>query len=420
MKMTEGQTKIVFHQPKRDVSHPKVKREAPRERVLRHVKKMIDEKVVVQGERLPAERSLAREVGVSRETVNAALVILANEGVIRSNGGRLRIVQPRTQESPPIRTGLMEQTVQVITPHLGTINADHRQSGWLEYITQGVLQSVAEHGLHSMMLHPDRLCGEGVERLAADRPRGVVLAQQAMEMENFVDILRVLQRANVPIAAHGNVEAFRVCDRVMSDYEGGSFEVAKWLIERGARRVLQVWPQGVQDAYWYAPRRSGYERALREAGLEVLPPVLVPTLPPSSSPDTGHTDTSRVQWLGNARHFVAHLVEYIVGPSAVDAMMLDSDGNTFKAAGACRLCGREPNRDILLAGYDNYWQDVPEREQEPQPLLVTVDKENRRLGRELVQLLLDRVEGRLPPEPQLRLVPSRLIVVSEPPFKEAT
>jgi DNA-binding LacI/PurR family transcriptional regulator len=69
---------------------------------------------------------------------------------------------------------------------------------------------------------------------------------------------------------------------------------------------------------------------------------------------------------------------------------------------------------VLIAGYDNYFDHCGERRFEPQVPAATMDKQNDLMGREMVRLLLDRAGGKLPPGPQLRAVPPRLVVAHPP------
>ena len=55
--------------------------------VVAHVRQLIDRGTLGPGARLPAERDLARQVGVSRPTVRAGLRTLAALGVVRSRRG---------------------------------------------------------------------------------------------------------------------------------------------------------------------------------------------------------------------------------------------------------------------------------------------------------------------------------------------
>src|SRR4051795_4165534 len=55
--------------------------------VVAHVRQLIDQGALGPGARLPPERDLARQVGVSRPTVRAGLRTLAAMGVVRSRRG---------------------------------------------------------------------------------------------------------------------------------------------------------------------------------------------------------------------------------------------------------------------------------------------------------------------------------------------
>src|SRR3954451_20170861 len=55
--------------------------------VVAHVRQLIDRGALGPGARLPPERDLARQVGVSRPTVRAGLRTLAALGVVRSRRG---------------------------------------------------------------------------------------------------------------------------------------------------------------------------------------------------------------------------------------------------------------------------------------------------------------------------------------------
>jgi len=81
----------------------------------------------------------------------------------------------------------------------------------------------------------------------------------------------------------------------------------------------------------------------------------------------------------------------------------------FTVAAACRLMKKEPGRDVLVVGYDNYWEACVERRWEDFTPSATVDKRNHDLGAEMVKLMFERSEGRLPREPQLRVLEPRVI-----------
>ncbi|WP_159213176.1 GntR family transcriptional regulator, partial [Klebsiella pneumoniae] len=55
--------------------------------VARRVRALIEEQQLEAGMRLPAERQLAAQLGVSRKSLREALAMLVNEGVLLSRRG---------------------------------------------------------------------------------------------------------------------------------------------------------------------------------------------------------------------------------------------------------------------------------------------------------------------------------------------
>ena len=113
------------------------------------------------------------------------------------------------------------------------------------------------------------------------------------------------------------------------------------------------------------------------------------------------------------RQLAACFIEHFSAKRPVDALLMATDIDALAATAACRLFGKEPNQDVAIAGYDNCWRDCALREFAPALPLVTVDKRDEEMGRELVQMLLDRVEKRLPSGPQCRILPPRVVQINE-------
>ena len=123
----------------------------------------------------------------------------------------------------------------------------------------------------------------------------------------------------------------------------------------------------------------------------------------------------RTAFANAARVYAGFLIEAFRDPAQrPDAILLSSDGVGYALTAACRLLGVEPGRDVLLAGYDNYWEFCPERAFGDFVPAATVDKHNLRIGRELADLLHARLQGALPRGRQQRLVPPTLVVPGTP------
>jgi len=64
-----------------------------------------------------------------------------------------------------------------------------------------------------------------------------------------------------------------------------------------------------------------------------------------------------------------------------------ADAQVCQVAAALRKLGLVPQKDVLITGYDNFWEDLPERKWETTRPLATADKQNMEIGRRLVRLL---------------------------------
>jgi len=153
---------------------------------------------------------------------------------------------------------------------------------------------------------------------------------------------------------------------------------------------------------------------MREAGLGPLPPVYALVAPAMAA------ELATQQALAQrARQYAGFLVEHLLCALPVDAVMAHTDGEAFAIAAACRLCGKQPQRDLLIVGYDAYWPNWLERQWEPAVPVASVNKLNRDTGAEMVRLLLDRIHGRLPTEPQRIVLKPELVVTGITPGFEA-
>lgn len=374
----------------------------PRARVVAHLKQGIDGGLWGPGQPLPSMRTLSEELQVNRRTVRNAIELLNEEGIIRSNGGKMHIVTASKTAANRVQPSLMQHTVAVLTLDPDSPKRQDHQTGWIEFIARGAVEAVNAAGLHAMLLHPQRLLQEGMELLASTPPRGVVMTDIYRVPEEISELAALLRRNGIPFVAYGDAPDMG-CDLVLFDHREGSYQLTKWLLARGRRRIFNTHPEA-RPGYWFPLRREGYEQAMREAGLEPLPDLEVPLV--TSNFEEEEFDRA-------ARRCVGFLIEALSNEGGCDALLAASDGYAFLLARAVRLLGKEPNRDVDIVGYDNYWRDLELRRFEPVEPLATVDKRNQEMGRQLVQLLNQRLAGQLPDEPQRRVVAPQLIVTSD-------
>ena len=343
---------------------------------------------------------------VSRTTVRAAVKAIEEEGLVRLADNRRRIVVGTRIRSD----SLLADTIAIIT-HLGEAWPAGVQpsavTGWERYIQTGLIDAIRAAGLHALTLRFDRLQGDSIKKLLSDQPHGLVLMRPTLLSPEVLTAARQLHQSGVPVLSYGYSPGLEF-DCVTSDHAAGCQELCDWLIQKGNKRLLRVWdtPIGSEIPEWRKQRDIGYETAVRAAGLESIPALQTPFIPEA-------TIQSREDFELRARLILGFLWEHISGPNPVDAILALTDGICYPIAAALRMLGKQPNRDIQIVGYDNYWQDSPYRQWETTGPAATIDKLNLDLGHELMTMLLDRANGKLPPEPQLRLVKPKLRVIED-------
>lgn len=385
-----------------------IQNQSPRIRSIRKLRQWIREGQLPAGEPLPAENDLADKLQVSRTTIRAVLKAIEDEGLVRTADNRRRIVVGNHNRSD----SLLSDTVTIIT-HLGESWPsgvhDPMAKGWERYVQISLTDAIRNAGLHALTLRFDKLQDDQIKKLLIDQPRGLVLMRPTLLSPEVLSVARQLRQSGVPTVSYGYSRGIEF-DSLTSDHADGCQQLCRWLIEKGRRRILRVWdgPMGAEPLEWRIQRDFGYEKAMREAGLEILPPVEIPILPEASI-------QSREDFDLRARLILGYLFEHLSGKEPIDAILGLTDGSCYPMASACRILGKEPNRDVVIVGYDNYWQDSPHRQWESSGPAATIDKLNLELGSKLMDLMLDRLNGNLPAEPQLRLVEPKLMVIDDVP-----
>jgi len=381
-----------------------IRNNAPRINVLRSLKGWIQEGRLSEGDALPPERELAEQFGVNRAAVRWALQALKDEQLIRYQGPRTRVISARGASLRP--DPLLEQAVVVVSSCVIPAGSDYYDPAkivWAEGVVRGAMQSVVHAGSHLFVLPDEHVAGGFADRVLASKPLGIIIpGVWPSAHAAVVDLLRRADERKVPVVIYGGEAEFASYDRVVSDHEAGAYELTRWLISKGRRRILNVWRSPADD-YWYGGRISGFRRAMAEANLDAPEPILVPVIQRPFGSD---------EFRSQARIFAGHIVEHLVGPHPVDAIMACSDGIAFCIAAACRLCGKTPNVDVAIVGYDDYWSNSPEREIEIGPM-ATIDKHNWEAGHELFRLLTARLNGELPDEPQCRVIAPSLVITGQ-------
>lgn len=375
---------------------------------------------IPQGEPLPPEREMAQRLSLSRSMVRGAMEELEAAGLVECRQGSGRRVAPASNQPQ----SLGARTIAMVS-HNPSVHDGMRE----KRDSDGHINACAANTLHgkrwhTLVVHPDEIISQGIDLLIQSQPAGVLVMNAAVFTHGSA-IIPALKKAGIPHVVGIETPDTTRCDRVIHDHVSGSADLASALLERGHRRVLQVFmfrekrPWYVQrmEAHrrsslasqqellpWHAQRIEGYRRVMTEAGLAPLEPVFI------AADDSRHLEINPEHLV---KVFMGYLYEHLVGPEAVDAIIAITDLQAEQIAEASLRLGRDPRRDLDITGYDASF--------DPQHLapaldgwtpFASIDKRNGLIGQAMVELLEKRIGSRdahRSAEPFTQIMPHRLV-----------
>jgi DNA-binding LacI/PurR family transcriptional regulator len=375
--------------------------QSPRARTVRQLRQWLASGQVPPGDRLPTEQAMAQQLQVSRGTVRAALQLLEQDGLVQ---GRTVIAASAAPAAAAAPSSMMANTIVLLSAHVQVADR-FRGSGFTAAVEIGAMDQLHAAGRLVLALPPDGCDDATVDELILQRPRGVVVPMRASAGDTVAGQLERLRSAGVPAVVNSDEPHYATFDRVEHDHAAGMGLLVRWLLAHGRLRpAFFCMPE--PRLQWVQRRCAGYDDAMRDARLTPQPPIWL----------SGRLDTSGLSpadaFAARSRHFAGALADRLRGADAPDALLVASDGECYATAAALRLLGLEPNRDVWLVGYDAYWRSCSdEQSREAAHPLATIDKDNQRIGRDLVELLEARCAGRLPAAAQRVMVPPQLIII---------
>jgi LacI family transcriptional regulator len=251
-------------------------------------------------------------------------------------------------------------------------------------LAKGVEDTGFGHGYSVLFCHSDydatRECAYA-EVLIAKQVDGVVYIQATPDATT---VRRLLQRGIPTVAVDREISGVEI-DCVVADNYGGSRAATEHLLQLGHRRIgCIVRASALSNA---SERIRGYQTAMRQAGLEANPDLLV---------STGHG-------YEDGRKAMAQLLGAESKPTAVVAC---ADILAIGAIRAVRDLGLCVPEDVSVVGFD----DIP-----PSaflhPTLTTVAMPKWEMGQRATDVLMTRIQGGAIGQPAHRVIlPTTLIV----------
>ena len=368
-----------------------LQRESPRARVLRWLEDSIKSGSLPRGAELPTEREIARIVGVATCTAALAMDEAEERGlaVRRHPGARRRYAGTLGGDS-------LSSSMVFVLARPGRFTDIATAPSWSDgFLALDIVRQLSNAGRHVSLVNAGTLSPDDLDALFAAPPAGMFVKDSVYADPLAMRALERCREAGIPSVAYGNAPELRGYDRVYSNHRAGSRDLTRWLLARGRTRIVPFFPFA-PTRFWEHERIAGYEEAMREAGLEPAPCVVF-----------GSASVSAEQTAENFRLNAALALSALVAlrrdGAAPDALLCLNDDWAKPALAAIHNLGLAPNRDILVAGYDNMARGAGFDVFCPLRPDVTVDKHNERSAEDIAELLLARMAGTLPPEPQARI-----------------
>jgi LacI family transcriptional regulator len=314
---------------------------------------------------------VARSAGVSPMTVSRTL----NSPELVSPDTRARVMEAVRQLNY-VPNAAARSLVQGKTRTLALILSDIRNPHFTT-ISRGVEDVAQEHGYTLMLANTDE--SPAKERaylrvLMSQRVDGVLISPSGD------GDLSLLQRRKIPFVLLDRTITGSSADLVTQDSHAGGRALMAHLLERGYRQITFVGgPAGVSSL---EERLAGYQEAMREAGLE--PQVRL-----------GRYDQASGE----------EIVEAMVAEGAVPEAIVAA--NNFVALGvivALRRHGLRVPEEVGLACFG----DIPTAAL-MDPFLTVVALPAYAMGRLAMEVLLERIQGAVPP-PRRRVLPVELVI----------
>jgi LacI family transcriptional regulator len=316
---------------------------------------------------------IAREAGTSASTASRAL---SGRGYV-SEAARDRLVEVANRlgyvPNASART-LKQRTSRVV----GVVVSDLANQFYAR-LAAGIEQVLREADYQMMVLGDNSEAAEEVEgarTFLAMRAPGVIMTPVGS------DAIELLRARGIAVVEVDRRLAGVPCDAVVIDNERGGREATMHLVGLGHRRIALL---GVETDWTSdAGRLNGYRTALRTAGIE-FDPRLVVRIPL-------HSPATEMQ------------IEALLDEGAPTAIFAANNTLAEQVWHVLRRRGLRIPGDVSLVGFDDVpWMGMVD------PAITVVEQPTLELGRRAALLLLRRLHGPTL-EPVLEILQPRLVV----------
>jgi LacI family transcriptional regulator len=320
---------------------------------------------------------VARAAGVSRFTVSCVVNNLSGGNVRVSDETRKRVLQAVEQLGyVPDRMARSLRTRKTYT--IACIIPDITNPFYPSF-ARGIQDVARHHQYDLLLLNTDGIVEQerkSLQAVIASQVDGLIYSQFRLTEEDLLTV-------KVPVVINGHYSASHF-DRLFANNVKPSFEITSHLIKTGHDRLAII--AGEQDTQPSLARMEGFRQALAAHHLPEWPQLV------------RFGDFTEQ----GGREEMQKLLALPQPPTAVFA------ANDLIALGALlviREAGLRVPEDIALAGFD----DIPTARYTT-PALTTVNQFQYNIGQKAAEMLFERIEGRIPPEPRVVEMPCEVVI----------
>lgn len=345
------------------------------------------------GERMPSERELCIEMGVSRVTLRRAMEPFHRGGFLetRRGGGTWlakEVTPPRNGAETSSRLiGLVVPSVAISLP---------------ARIVQGAEALAAERDFHVALAHDHGDMDYQIKQLARmsdGNVAGIAVFPDVANLDRpvFRDLIKRIKAKSIPLVMIDRYLPDIDTPSVLSDNVAGAYAATEHMILKGHRR-LALLSFGERSGVSDYERRKGFLNALQDYGITANP------IHEAALGGVNHEELARKvvsEWLA------ADAARGAVRPQ-FDGIFCMQDNMAYGAFLALREAGFSVPRDVALVGYDNLDREIF---QAAGLNLTSIDQPAEKIGRRAAALLIDQIEERsAAPKPRHILLRPQLIV----------
>lgn len=334
----------------------------------------------------PSERltmkDIAKALGVSVATVSRALknsprISEEQRNKIRRYADEHHFVPNAIAESLRFSRIQPSKIIGVIMPEIAHY--------YFSTVLAGIEEEARQHGYRIMVAQSNeqydnevRICQSFYENKVCG-----IIVSQAKDTTKYTHFQRLID-VGVPLVFYDRICTGVDANRVVVDDYQGAFAAVSHLIETGCRRI--AFYGSTMTLEISKNRFNGYKDALLKHGIPF--------------------DNSLTTFCDNRNHAEEITPEILSAPDHPDAFFAVNDDTAIGILYTAKRMGFQVPQDISVCGFTNGQRAIA-----CDPMLTTVEQRGHQVGREAADILINKVEGRLPMNKiERRIVKTKLII----------